>query len=105
MEDYYTEKERHIHKFLLTKGWTDEEINKSMFNLTKWTTVMTMSIEAYYELVMEKRGYSEYKKYIDEIDPEEFLLFKRWRRRLNFMFIVSLAFIALLIFTWIKGGG
>lgn len=103
MEDYYTPKEKHIHDFLLEKGWTDEEINKAMFHITKWTSVMVMPIEAYYEIVMKEGNYAKYKRYIDDIEreggsPEGYLIFKKVYRNVKLIIIFVLAFVATYLF-------
>ena len=103
MEDYYTPKEKHIHDFLLEKGWTDEEINKAMFHITKWTTVMCMPIEAYYALIMGEGNYVKYKEYIDDIEknginPEGYLTFKKSYRQVKFILILGLSFVAASLF-------
>ncbi|MCK5140311.1 MAG: hypothetical protein KAQ85_10750 [Thermodesulfovibrionia bacterium] len=103
MEKYYTEKEKHIHGFLLTKGWTDVEISKSIFHITKWTSVMSMPIELYYKLVMEDGNYAKYKEYTDYVEsngisPEGYLVFKKSYRNIKLILIFGISFVAAYLF-------
>ena len=105
MEMHYTEKEKHIHKFLLGKGWVDEDIHKAMFFLTRWTTSLEMPIESYYAIIMGGCNYKRYKEeHMDNASPEEFLLFRRRRKGAGFLLILVLAFITLIIYVVLKGG-
>ena len=55
METYYTEKEKHIHDFLLEKGWSKEDLNyhlKSIF--AELSFYNDMPIEIYYKDVMSE---------------------------------------------------
>lgn len=104
MKLYYTNKEEHIHSFLSGKGWTDEEIYKAIFDITKWTAVTCMPIEVYYERVMQKCSYEEYKEFIAITEPEYYLFLKRKHERTKYIVAIILLFLAAL-FPWFKLGG
>lgn len=104
MESYYTNKERHIHLFLSDKGWTDEDISRSMFSLTTWTAVMGMSIEQYYKTIMKECGYIKYKSLIEGVSPDEFSYYLHRRRMRISVIIVTLSLLATILFTLLRGG-
>ena len=105
MELYYTNKEKLIHTFLSENGWSDEEIHKAMFDITKWTAVTLMPIEIYYKRVMQRCSYEEYKEFIAITEPENYLRLKhKYTRNRSTLAAVVLLLLAVL-FTLLKNGG